>query len=347
MKTLFDGTRIGTLQLKNRLVRSATWEAMADSSGRPTPRLLRVYRELAEGRPGLIITSATTVARDATRPPGMLSIPDDACIPAFRDLARAAHDAGVPVVMQLVHPGRNKAMWTPGDATREDIAEITRQFGEAAVRAKAAGFDGVQIHAAHGYFLSQFMNAARNTRTGEYGGSVENRARFLLGIAREIRSKTGGEFPLLVKINCSDFEPGDGVRDAVLAACRRFKGAGIDAIEVSGGVSGAPFPPAGIPHQESVFREYAGEIADTAGIPVILVGLNRTPAVMTELLNTTGIGYFSLSRPFLRQPDLARFWKKNPGEPAACISCDACRNQPDGNVCPFREDPVRPTCMIE
>ena len=347
MKTLFEPTRIGTLSLKNRLVRSATWEAMADNAGRPTPRLVRVYRELAEGGPGLIITSATTIARDATRPPGMLSIADDACIPAFHDLARAAHDAGVPIVMQVVHPGRDGAMWSPADATREDLHAITRQFGEAAVRAQTAGFDGVQVHAAHGYFLSQFMNIRRNTRTDEYGGSVENRGRFLVSIVREIRAKTGREYPVLIKINCSDFEPDDGVWDAVRAVCPRLAEEGISAIEISGGVSGAPFPPPELPFEESIFRDYADGIARIAGLPVILVGMNRTPAVLTGLLNTTGIGYFSLSRPFLRQPDLILFWKKNPDEPAACISCDACRNQPDGNVCPFREDPVRPTCQLE
>jgi 2,4-dienoyl-CoA reductase-like NADH-dependent reductase (Old Yellow Enzyme family) len=347
MKTLFDETRIGTLSLRNRLIRSATWEAMADQTGRPNPRLIQVYRELAEGGTGLIIASATTLTADATRIPGMLAIPDESYISSYQELVRAVHGAGVPLVMQLVFPGRNGAFWTPADPTREDILMLVREFGNAAHRAQKAGFDGVEIHSAHGYFLSQFMSARRNTRTDEYGGSVENRIRFLVEIVREVRETAGKNFPVLVKINCSDFEDDDGVWEACQAACVQLAREGISAIEVSGGDHTLPFPPPGLPYEESVFRDFAAEIARSIDVPVILVGLNRTPSIMTELLNTTGIGYFSLSRPFLRQPDLAHFWNKNPKEPAACLSCDACRKQSEGNVCPFREDPVRKTCFLE
>ncbi|MDD1686789.1 NADH:flavin oxidoreductase [Methanoregula sp.] len=339
MKTLFDETCIGTMQLRNRLVRSATWEAMADETGLPTPRLIGVYQDLALGGTGLIISSATTITGDAARIPGMLAIPDDTCIPAYRELTRTVHDAGAPVVMQLVFPGRNGIFWTPGDPTCDDIQSIIKGFGDAALRAQQAGFNGVEIHAAHGYFLSQFMNARKNTRTDEYGGTVRNRIRFLREIMSDIRAKTGESFPILVKINCSDFEEDDGVWDACREACRQLAKQGISAIEVSGGIHGTPFPPEGLPYEESVFRDHATEIARITGVPVILVGMNRTPAVMTELLNTTDIGYFALSRPFLRQPGLANHWRENPDEPAECLSCDACRNQPDGNVCPFREFP--------
>jgi len=340
MKSLFDETCIGTMQLRNRLVRSATWEAMADETGRLTPRLIRVYQDLAQGGTGLIIASATTVTADATRVPGMLTIPDDSYIPVYQGLVRAVHDAGTPIILQLVFPGRTNVFWTPSDPTREEIQALVKGFGDAAVRAQRAGFDGVEIHAAHGYFLSQFLNARRNARTDEYGGTVENRIRFLREIVCEVMERTGEAFPVLVKINCSDFEEDDGVWDACREACGQLSKHGISAIEVSGGLNHTPFPPPGLPHEESVFRDYATEIAQITNVPVILVGLNRTPSVMTEILNTTGIGYFSLSRPFMRQPGLAGYWRENPDKPAACISCDACRKQPDGNVCPFRDDPV-------
>jgi len=210
MKTLFDETCIGTMQLRNRLVRSATWEAMADETGLPTPRLIGVYQDLALGGTGLIISSATTITGDATRIAGMLAIPDDTCIPAYHELTRTVHDAGASVVMQLVLPGRNGVFWTPGDPTCDDIQSIIKAFGDAALRAQRAGFDGVEIHAAHGYFLSQFLNARKNTRTDEYGGTVRNRIRFLLEIMSGIQAKTGESFPILVKINCSDFEEDDG-----------------------------------------------------------------------------------------------------------------------------------------
>jgi 2,4-dienoyl-CoA reductase-like NADH-dependent reductase (Old Yellow Enzyme family) len=340
MKTLFDETCIGTLQLKNRLVRSATWEAMADEAGLPTPSLIQVYQDLANGKTGLIIAGAATFTGNATRVPGMLAIPDDTSIPAYRELVRTVHDAGAPIVLQLAFTGRNGVFWTPSDPTRDEIHSAVKGFGDAAVRAQQAGFDGVEIHAAHGYFLSQFLNAGRNTRTDEYGGTVGNRIRLLLEIAREIRTRTGETFPILVKINCSDFEEDDGVWDACREACRQLPERGIDALEISGGIHHQPFPPPGLSYDESVFRDYAAEIARISEVPVILVGLNRTPSVLTGLLNTAGIGYFALSRPFLRQPDLAASWEKNPETPGGCISCDACRKQPDGNVCPFREQPA-------
>ncbi len=339
MKTLFDETRMGTMRLRNRLIRSATWEAMADETGRLTPRLLEVYRKLAYGGVGLIITSATTITKDTTRLPRMLCIPDDSYIPAYRELTQMVHSAGCPIIMQL-DAGRIGEMWTPATPTLEEIQSIIREFGNAASRAKQAGFDGVQIHAAHGFFLSLFLNAKKNTRTDQYGGEVAGRKRFLMEIYDEIRARTGADFSILVKINCSDFEEDDGVWDACQSACTHLAENGISGIEISGGVDGSPFPPDSIPYDESVFRDFAAEIAERVSVPVILVGLNRTPSVMSTLLNTTGIEYFSLSRPLLRQPDLPNFWRASPDETAACISCDSCINQPDGNVCPFREEPI-------
>jgi 2,4-dienoyl-CoA reductase-like NADH-dependent reductase (Old Yellow Enzyme family) len=172
MKTLFDETRIGPMLLRNRLVRSATWEAMADEAGRLTPRLLELYRQLAEGGVGLIITSATTITKDTTRLHGMLCIPDDSYIPAYRELTQMVHNTGCPIIMQL-DDGRTGEMWTPAIPTLEEMQSITREFGDAASRAKQAGFDGVQIHAAHGFFLSQFLNAKKNARTDQYGGRLQ------------------------------------------------------------------------------------------------------------------------------------------------------------------------------
>jgi len=337
MKTLFDVTSIGTMHLKNRFVRSATWEAMADESGRPTPRLLEVYRELAKGGVGLIITSATTIARNATGLPGMLSLYDDASVPAFAALASAVRENVCPVVQQLTIVGTGGAWWTPGAVTKEDLRRVTGLFADAAARSQQAGFDGVQVHSGHGYFISRFLNAKKNPRTDEYGGTAENRARFLAEIVEAIRARTGPSFSILVKINCSDFEEDDGVWDACRAACTTLPGRGITAIEVTGGSTGKLDPPVG-GYDESVFRDYAAEIAASVEVPVIMVGLNRTPALMQKILDTTRIGYFSLARPLLREPGLPSTWKDHPDHPAACTSCDACREHPeDGISCPFRE----------
>jgi len=336
MKTLFDETTVGTMHLKNRLVRSATWEAMADEAGRPTPRLLEVYRDLARGGIGLVITSATLIAKDASGLPGMLSLYDDESVPAFAALAAAVHGNGCPVIQQITIVGTGGAWWTPGSVSKEDIRHVIRLFADAAARSQQAGFDGVQVHSGHGYFISQFLNAKKNTRTDAYGGSVENRTRFLVEIVEEIRARTGPSFTILVKVNCSDFEKDDGVWDACRAACRTLADRGISALEVTGGATGK-LDPAWTGYDESVFRDYAAEIAKSVDIPVILVGLNRSAPVLVKLLETTRIGYFSLSRPLLREPDLPNIWKEHPNQPAACTSCDTCREQPDGNVCPFRE----------
>ncbi|MDD1724424.1 MAG: NADH:flavin oxidoreductase [Methanospirillum sp.] len=336
MKTLFDETRIGMMELKNRLVRSATWEAVADETGRPTPRLITVYRELAEGGVGLIITSATSITEDATRLHGMLGIPNDSYILAYRELTGMVHERGSPIIMQLSFTGRNGEMWEPKDPSLQEIRSIVQSFGDAAFRAKLAGFNGVQIHSAHGFFLSRFLNCRNNTRTDGYGGDIQGRIRLLLEIYEEIRVRTGPDFSILVKINCSDFEGEDGVWDACRAACFHLAEAGVSGIEISGGVSGSPFPPPEIQYGESVFRDYAAEIAEKVTVPVILVGLNRTPLVLRSILNTTRIGYFSLSRPLIRQPDLPGIWQADQGQPAACISCDGCRKQSE-TVCPLRE----------
>ena len=332
MRTLFDATRIGTLELKNRLVRSATWEGMADENGWPTPRLIEVYKELAVGGIGLIISSAAIIEKNATILDGMLSIATDASRSAYQELVGAAHGAGCPIVMQLGFVGRQGERWTPERPSHDDLKSIAMAFGYAAERARRAGFDGVQIHSGHGYFLSQFLSS-KNTRTDHYGGSVENRTRFLSEIYGAIRSTTGDSFNILVKINCSDFDGDDGVWHACLAACKTLAHRGLNAIEITGGVSGTP--PRSLAYDESVFRDYAAKVAETVDVPVILVGLNRSPQVLRTLLETTKIECFSLSRPLLRQPHLPRVWKDHPDESAQCQSCDSCREQDGGNYCPF------------
>jgi 2,4-dienoyl-CoA reductase-like NADH-dependent reductase (Old Yellow Enzyme family) len=333
-KTLFDTTRIGPITLKNRLIRSATWEGMADEAGHLTDRVRTVYQDLARGGVGLIITSATRMTPDATGLPGMLSIPNDSFIPEYQDLTDRVHAEGCPIVMQLSFTGRDGAMWTPDVPSAAEIHRIVRTFGECAVRAQKAGFDGVQFHAGHGFFLSQFLNRKKNTRTDDYAGSPENRARIILEIYDEIRRRVGKEFGVLVKINCSDFQEDDEVFAACRYACIHLADRGIDAIEITGGAGGAVPGLEETGFEESVFRIYAKAIAGETPVPVILVGMNRTPAVMDHLLNTTAIRYFSLSRPLLRKPDLVNHWKSAPGEASACISCNQCR-QPGGNVCPF------------
>lgn len=336
MRTLFDEIIIGPLTLKNRFVRSATWEAMADESGHPTERLIKVYDELAMGGVGMIITGATTIVPDPPGLVGMMSIADDSYIPVYQNLTSVIHQHDTPVVMQITFVGRDGNWQTPGGSTLHELYAIARAYGEAALRAKKSGFDGIQIHAGHGYFLSQFLSSKKNKRTDMYGGSVTNRGRFILEIFDEIRSKVGTDFGILVKINCGDFEDeDDGVFEACQYTCTQLSTRGIDGIEITGGAGkGLPLAPRG-KYSESVFRDYAAMIAKAIKTPVIMVGMNRNPAVMSEILNTTNIASFSMSRPFIREPNLVETWKSHPETEAACTSCDACRKQ-EAIICPFR-----------
>lgn len=155
--------------------------------------------------------------------------------------------------------------------SREQIRTIVRIFGESAVRAREAGFDGVQIHAGHGFILSQFLSALKNTRRDDYGGTPENCARLLIEIYDESRASTGIDLGIFVKINCSDFEKDDGVFEACRYACSRLGARGIDAVEITGGAGSVPGLK-GTSFEESVFRSYAAKVAEETSIPVILVG---------------------------------------------------------------------------
>lgn len=333
MKTLFVDTRINNMKLKNRIVRSATWEGMADSSGRLTARLANVYETLAKGGVGLIITGGTYITEDSTTLPGMAGIYDDSFIDDYKRLTDMVHENGCPIVMQLAYAGRGGEMWIPSSPSRNDIKSIVKAFGEGALRAKLAGFDGVQIHAAHGYFLSQFLNRKNNMRHDEYGGAIENRARILVEIYDEIRERTGSSFSIFIKINGTDaFDESEGFNSCKYA-CMQLAERGINAIEISGGDAELKNS-LDNPYKESIFRDYAAGIAKDVRVPVILVGFNRTPAIMEEILNTSNIGYFALSRPLLREPALVNDWQNNMNKKAECISCNTCFKA-DGNTCVF------------
>ncbi|EPR44287.1 NADH:flavin oxidoreductase/NADH oxidase [Desulfovibrio sp. X2] len=342
MKTLFDPIRIGGIALRNRLVRSATWERMADEAGRPTDRLVEVYEELADGGVGMIITSATHVTPVAGVLPGILGLYDDALIEGHARLAAAAHARGCPIVLQATFAGRNGERWNALTPSRAEIAELVEAYGDAARRAKLAGYDGVQIHSAHGFFLSGFLNPAVNVRTDEYGGSPENRTRMLLSIFRAMRRAVGDDFPVLVKIDSTNFDgPAEG-KDAVfegcLHACEALAAEGLAAVEVSG-MGGAMLQTPKLPYEESVFRDQAAQIAARItgkfGVPVGMVGLNKTPAVMRGVLEKTDVAFFSLARALLREPALPAEWAAGRDSPAECISCNACY-QDSGNACVFR-----------
>jgi len=348
MKTLYDKVSIGNLELPNRFVRSATWEGMCDENGRPTQKLADLYREMAVGGVGLIITGYTVVHAKGRQMTGAIGACSDVQIPVLSSLADAVHDAGGKIMAQLFHAGAQTSLRTIGELplgpsavespfysgtpramTVHEIVEVVEAFGQAARRAREAGFDGVQIHGAHGYLINQFLSPLTNRREDGYGRSIENRFRFLEEVFGSIRSQVGPDYPVIIKLSGSDnLDGGLGIDDAVYVA-RRLDELGIDAIEISAGTAGSGD---GVPvrkkinskEHEAYNAEFARRIKPEVNVPVLLVGGLRTFSVIETLLAEGAADMFSLARPLIREPDLVNIWQEDPAHRSTCTSCNLC-----------------------
>lgn len=347
MKILFDTTTINGMKLRNRFVRSATWEGMCDEQGRPGEKLIDCYRQLAKGQVGLIITGYTFVRPDGKQMPGSMGAQSDDLAPDMKALAHAVHDEGGKLCMQLVHTGGQgrasggnrliapsaihaaQYSTTPSEMSLQDIKEVVAAFSDAARRAKDWGFDAVQLHAAHGYLINEFLSPHTNQRTDSYGGNIENRRRFLLEVYDSVRAAVGTNFPVLVKLNGSDFlEKGLEIDDAVAAAVALDR-KGIDAIEVS---SGTPASGDNSPvrkkidtrEQEAYNLPLAKRIKAAVKCPVMVVGGLRSFELVHELVEKGEADYVSLARPLVREPGLIRRWRDGDTTRSSCISCNGC-----------------------
>lgn len=344
MSVLFEPYELCGIQLRNRFVRSATMENLARQNGHPLSQLFEMYRELAEGGVGMVNTSA--IFPDAGWNPGhplkpMIMGSDDD-ISLFAKLAKVVHRAGARITAQLAPPfclnGEpiapspyspgvpEKAM--PRELTRGEMAQILTTYQEAARRAREAGFDAVQIHAAHGYTLAKFISPLFNRRTDAYGGSAENRARFIVEIFRALKVGAGENFPVFIKMNGADFqESGMTITDSAPVA-EVLDRAGIQAIEPSGGSVGGTHNSRGPLDKEkwaeNFYRPFAEEIKRRVKAPVMMVGGLRRFEVVELIIQEGRADLISLSRPFLREPDLVNRWMRGDLSPSACISCDGC-----------------------
>ena len=348
MNQLFEKTTINGMQLDNRFIRSATWEGMAEEDGKVTGQLIDTMAALANGGIGLIISSHAYVQASGQASPHQLGIHDDETIPGYVEMTRTVHRLGGKIVLQLAHAGERaprkltgaeplnvSGMEAKGEkpplvqATATDIEAIVNDFSLAALRAQRSGFDGVQIHSAHGYLLSQFLSPIYNRRRDGYGGDVANRCRIHLEILAAIRARLGSGFPVLIKMNCADFaEGGLTVNDSMIVA-KKLAAAGIDAIEISGGLptSGRLVPTrTGINtiQQEAYFRKEAGMIRSNLTIPLMLVGGIRTFSLAREIIESGEADYISLCRPLIREPGLINRWKKGDLSRSKCLSDNLC-----------------------
>lgn len=338
MKKIFESFALGNLRLKNRLVRSATWEAGADADGSLTDEIYDIYDELANGGIGLIITGFTSVSRDDRYLDGMMRLSDDFLIPQYKKLTDMIHHHSTPIITQLAlgafyrKAGNGFERVEADDMTADEIHLVICQFIDAAVRAGKAGFDGVQIHAAHFFFLSRFISPVVNHRTDEYGGSTENRIRILLEILQGIKKEAPG-LHVTIKLNASDFIPGGIDEEESLKIARMLDKAGIDSIEVSG--NGPSVAGVRAHRDEGFFTPLAARMAEEVSVPVMVVGGFRAFDTMQNVLNQTKIELISLSRPLLREPDLPVKMKADATVISQCISCNSCYSSPF-HKCIFR-----------
>jgi len=358
MKNIFDNVSLAGISMKNRLVRSATWENMATEDGHLTDRLLAVYEKLAQGGVGAIITGYAHILEEEQPAPRMLSVHDDRHIPGLKRLTDRMHELNTPIIMQACYGGSQtdynvgeRLIWgpsavenptfgvTPTPMTKADIETVVTAYAHAARRAKEAGFDGFQIHGAHGYLLSQFLTPYFNRRTDEYGGPIENRVRIIMETLKAIRTQVGDSYPVFIKMHCSDFmdEAGFTLEESIYVA-RELEKHGISGIELSGGHISSDWSTSpmrkGIIQEEhqSYFRNEAEEIAATVSVPVLMTGGNRSADLLTDILHITNLFGFGLARTLHSEPSLPSRWQSGDLSRPRCVSCNQCWHE-DGNVC--------------
>ena len=327
MSILFDKTNINSLSLKNRFVRSATWAGMADEEGGVMPALLRLMGDLADGGVGLIITGHAYVHRNGIHSRGQLGIDHDLLLGGLMQMTRLVHEKNGKIVVQLGYGGAYLAQSRVAGMSSRDIQGVVEAFAQAAERARRAGFDGVQILAAHGFLLSQFLCPRYNPRQDGYGGSIENRARILLQVLAAVREAVGPGYPILVKINGSDrVENGMSLQESTTVAAM-LQDAGVDAIELSGGLLNvADLMEAGHGEEESKahFEDEAVIYKKSIHVPLILVGGIRLYEKAESLVSSGTADYIAMCRPLIREPGLVARWQSGSTSQAACISCNNC-----------------------
>ena len=327
--------------LPNRIAKAAMTEGLADIYGRPTPELERLYGIWSDGGAGMLLSGNIQIDADHLERPGNIIIdqsPDEAMMTALTRLAQAATRRGNHFWAQISHAGRQtmkavnptpKApsaikLGLPGGQfgmpvalTELEIADIVSRFVGAATACKAAGFTGVQIHAAHGYLFSQFLSPRSNIRTDQYGGTLENRARILLDTVKAVRAAVGPAFPISVKLNSADFQKGGFAFEDSLQVAKWLEDASVDLIEISGGtyeqpkllgIEGMePSEPQNVAQstlqREAYFVDFAQAMQAAVSVPLMVTGGFRSRAAMEQALAMGAADVIGLGRPLCYEPD--------------------------------------------
>jgi 2,4-dienoyl-CoA reductase-like NADH-dependent reductase (Old Yellow Enzyme family) len=372
MSKLFNPVKIGEMEIKNRFVRSATADCLADDNGQITDDYLKHFERLAKGDVGLIITGnyyVNAIGRHISRTP---VLDDDSIIDGLRKVVKTVHPYGARIVAQSNHAGRQTdkrvvanpvapsavkdatAGIKPREMSPEEIEGTIEDFAEASRRVKEAGFDGVQIHSAHGYLINQFLSAHTNRRTDQWGGSPENRRRFLIKVYKAIREKVGPDYPVLVKLSADETVKNGLTLEDAEEICQQLETLGLDAVEVSGGISdkGLSIMRGDIPNdivrrdrnmierlvillmintmkknsafEEEYYLPQAAAIKKCVSIPIISVGGMRQAARMERVVEQRQADMVSMARPFVRQPNLVKLFAENKTDSASYVNCNRC-----------------------
>ncbi|MEI6684051.1 MAG: NADH:flavin oxidoreductase [Bacteroidota bacterium] len=378
---IFEPATIGNIRLKNRIIRSATHEGLADEYGYPTDQLIKKYEMLARNEVGCIITGfAGVMPNGKSNSYRMLMIHDDTFIDPYKKLTGKIHEYDTPVILQIAHCGRQTRSKITGlptvapsairdrtfnedlphELSEPEIFEIIECFAGAVVRAKDAGFDGVQLHLAHGYLLAQFLSSYTNRRSDRWGGTTANRFRIIGEIFARAK-RMAGDFPVLVKMNAHDGRKGGmNITEAVEIA-GMLETAGCSAIEVSCGVfedglytvRGDTLPVEAAFRHNFRYKSYPGIVKSIAkrvvpiltkkirpyenynvqfaamirkmvSIPVIAVGGISTLASVESIITGEKADFISMCRPFIIEPDIVRKFKEGRQAKSKCIACNYC-----------------------
>ena len=321
--TLPNGTTI-----KNRFFKSAMSEGMGTKNFQPKKNIATLYKRWAEGGTGLIITGNIMIDPKGTAEPGNIVFDKNSNMEILKDWAKQGQQHGAKVMVQINHPGKqvpktiaketvapsavplgnglNKLFSTPRALTTSEVEELVQKFITSAKVAKEAGFSGVQIHAAHGYLVSQFLSPHDNRRTDKYGGSLENRMRFLKEIYLGMREELGKDFPIGIKINSTDFKEDGLTEEDSLETIVELANLGLDFVEISGGTYERPamMGATSTSSNKVFFAEYSKKLKQKVDIPVIVTGGIRSINAMNTLLNDNTTDFIGIARPLTIDPNI-------------------------------------------
>jgi 2,4-dienoyl-CoA reductase-like NADH-dependent reductase (Old Yellow Enzyme family) len=335
MTTTTDTTRVldtplvlpGGAAIKNRIVKAAMSEQLASLTGAPTPELERLFARWAAGGAGMLITGNVMIDRRSLGEPRNVVVEDERDMDALRRWAAAAKTQDTTATVQINHPGRQSFVGLssrvvapsaipidyPGAAkpralTSDEIGELIARFAETARIVVDAGFDGVQLHGAHGYLISQFLSPAANQRDDEWGGDAERRRRLLLEVTRAVRAAIGPDRILAIKLNSSDFQRGGFTEGESLDVIAHLDAENIDLLEISGGTYESPAMTGTIAEstrrREAYFLEFAEAVRQITTVPLMVTGGFRTKAGMTDAITTGATDLVGLARPLALEPEL-------------------------------------------